>query len=364
MRGPHRWLPVVLALTVLAPVTAGADAPDPTTWQSDARAPDPGPALACAGGAGTVTPAVGAAQTELGGIGSASDDHDISYVRVALSTAGPDGCAAAGGTHAQVEVIPAAHLGDLRLALCGAGTAAAQPCAVTTRPGELGGVIVEDDRSGTPGPWAVGAPGAPLYVELPYDQANGTFGTEPEHRCAPAGPCSANAAGGRAQLVVRYVPGTGGTPSAPILTTVGLHDDGSAKDGAGTGPATDDHDQDSFLYGPFPSRVSRPSLRRGWTVHAYARKGRTGTVTLTVGRHLIASGAAQARRTGKLSIKVRLTRIGPRYLARKGAYLTIKVAGGNLMSAPVTLYGSARAAAANGSLFKTAEAGGDVAGED
>jgi hypothetical protein len=346
MRRPHRWLLIVslLAVPAIATVaTAAADPPDRTTWQADAKAPDPGPALTCAGGAGTVTPAVGAAETEYAGIGSASADHDISYVRVALSTAAPDGCAAAGGTHAQLEVIGPVDLSGAD-ALCAVGSAAAQPCAVSTRPGEFGGVIIDDDRSGTPRPWAVGAPGAPLWVELPYDEANGTFGEEPEHRCAPAGPCSPEAAGERAQLVVRYLPGTGGTPSGPILTTVGLHEDSNFDgDGAGTGPATDDDDSDSFLYGPFPSRISRPSLRRGWTVHAYARKGKTATVRLTVGKHLIASGSAKAKRTGKLAIKVKLTRIGPKYLARKEGYLAIEVAGGTSMSEPVTLYGRSKA---------------------
>jgi hypothetical protein len=348
MRRPHRRiLPAcaALALAALAPTSAplaAASPPDPTTWQSDAHAPDPGPALACAGGAGTVTPAVGAAETEFGGIGSASDDHDVSYVRVALATAGPDGCAAAGGTRAQLEVIPSIDLSDSHPALCAIGTADAQPCAVSTRTGEFGGVIVEDDRSGTPAPWSVGAPGAPLYVELPYDQANGTFGTEPEHRCAPAGPCSPQAAGHRAQLAVRYVPGTGGTPSAPILTTVGLHEDPSAaaEDGAGTGPATDDGS--SWLYKPFPSQVSRPSLRRGWTVNVRARKGQTGKVEVTVGRHLIATGSARARRTGKLSIKVKLTRSGPKHLARRSAYLVIKLTGHVAQGAPIVLYGRAK----------------------
>ncbi|HEY4099019.1 MAG TPA: hypothetical protein VGM33_26065, partial [Baekduia sp.] len=277
-----------------------------------------------------------------------SDDHDISYVRVALSTAAPDGCAAAGGTHAQIEVIPKVDLSDAHPALCALGAAAAEPCAVTTRPGEFGGVIVEDARSGTPGPWAVGAPGAPLTVELPYDVANGTFRGEPEHRCAPAGPCSPEAAGYRAQIVVRYLPGTGGTPSAPILTTVGLHGDDD-EDAAGTGPATDDDDRDSFLYGPFPSQISRPSLRRGWTVHAYTRKGKGATVKVTVGKHLIASGSAKARHTGKLSIKVKLTRIGPQYLAHRDAYLSIHVAGGTSQSGPVKLYGSTKAHAVSGS---------------
>ncbi|MCW2984710.1 MAG: hypothetical protein JWR63_2280 [Conexibacter sp.] len=341
------------ALAVLAPATTAtaASSPDPTTWQSDAKAPDPGPALACAGGAGTVTPAVGAAETEYGGIGSASDDHDVSYVRVALSTAAPDGCAPAGGTHAQIEVIPSIDLTTSHPALCAVGTADAQPCAVTTRPGELGGVIVEDDRSGTPAPWAVGAPGAPLYVELPYDQANGTFGQEPEHRCAPAGPCSPEAAGYRAQLAVRYLPGMGGTPSAPILTTVGLHADPRVdQDGAGTGPATDDGS--SWLYAPLPSQVSRPSLRRGWTVHVRAKKGQTGKVEVTVGLHLIATGSAKARKTGKLSIKVKLTRSGPKHLAKRDAYLVIKLTGHVAQGAPIRLYGSAKAKAAGAPIAK------------
>jgi len=336
-------------LAALAPATTAtaASSPDPTTWQSDAKAPDPGPALACAGGAGTVTPAVGAAETEYGGIGSASDDKDISYVRVALATAGPDGCAPAGGTHAQIEVIPSIDLSTSHPAMCAVGTADAQPCAVTTRPGEFGGVIVEDDRTGTPAPWAVGAPGAgggdrgPVFIELPYDEANGTFGQEPEHRCAPAGPCSPKAAGYRAQFAVRYLPGTGGTPSAPILTTVGLHDDPSIdEDGAGTGPATDDGS--SWLYAPFPSQVSRPSLRRGWTVHVRAKKGQTGKVEVTVGRHLIATGSARATRTGKLSIKVKLTKSGPKYLAKRDAYLVVKLTGHVSQAAPIVLYGSSK----------------------
>ncbi|HWI73635.1 MAG TPA: hypothetical protein VNT55_16880, partial [Baekduia sp.] len=352
MRRRHRWFLIMSAFAALAPATAATAAsssPDPATWQSDAKAPDPGPALACAGGVGAVTPAVGAAETEFGGIGSASDDKDTSYVRVALATAGPDGCAPAGGTHAQIEVIPSIELSTSHPALCAVGTADAQPCAVTTRPGEFGGVIVEDDRTGTPAPWAVGAPGAPLYVELPYDEANGTFGNEPEHRCAPAGPCSPKAAGYRAQLVVRYLPGTGGTPSAPILTTVGLHDDPN-EDGAGTGPATDDGS--SWLYAPLPSQVSRPSLRRGWTVHVRAMKGQTGKVEVTVARHLIATGTAKAKRTGKLSIKVKLTKSGPKYLAKRDAYLVIKLTGHVTQGAPIVLYGSSKAEAAGAPIAR------------
>jgi uncharacterized protein YkwD len=329
MRRARPLLLVLLGLLLAAPATALAAAD--SDWQADAKAPDPGPALACAGGAGTVTPAVGAAETEYAGIGSASADHDISYVRVALSTAAPDGCAAAGGTRAQIEVIPRVDTASYP-ALCGVGSTVAQPCAVTTRPGELGGVIVEDDRSGVPTPWAVGAPGAPLYVELPYDDANG----------------SPNAAGHRVQFAIRYLPGTGGTPSAPILTAVGLHDDGD--DQAGTGPATDDGS--SWLYGPFPSQVSRPSLRRGWTVHVRATKGQTGKVEVTVGQHLIATGSAKAKRTGKLSIKVKLTRIGPKYLAKRDAYLVIKLTGGQLQAAPIVLYGSAEAKAAGAPIAK------------
>jgi uncharacterized protein YkwD len=353
MRRPHRWFLIMSAVAALAPATvaSAASSPDPSTWQSDVKAPDPGPALACAGGAGTVTPAVGAAETEFGGIGSASDDKDISYVRVALSTAGPDACAPAGGTRAQIEVIPSIDLSSSHPALCAVGTAAAQPCAVTTRPGEFGGVIVEDDRTGTHAPWAVGAPGAPLYVELPYDNANGTFGQEPEHRCAPAGPCSPKAAGYRAQFAVRYLPGTGGTPSAPILTTVGLHDDPSVdEDGAGTGPATDDGS--SWLYAPVPSQVSRPSLRRGWTVHVRAKKGQNGKVEVTVGLHLIATGSAKAKRTGKLSIKVKLTRIGPKYLAKHKAYLVIRLTGHVPQAGPIVLYGSSKAKAAGAPIAK------------
>jgi hypothetical protein len=47
-----------------------------------------------------------------------------------------------------------------------------------------------------------------------------------------------------------------------------------------------------------------------------------------------------------LSIKVKLTRIGPKYLAKRDAYLVIKLTGHVAQAAPIVLYGSSKAKAA------------------
>lgn len=323
--------------TLLGACLAGclpATAPATPTWQQDAQAA-PGSALACGAGSGSVTPAVGPAQV-LFDAASPTEEGRRLKVRVPLSAAEPDAC----GTRAQVEVIPppsAYFENGTGAATCGTQRDGNPSCTVTTRPGEFGGTIVEDARAGASAPFPVGAPGAPFHVELllTFNDDSDTFGKSAEQRCAPAGPCAPGAAAGRVQFAVRYLPGAGAAPSAALLTTVGATIRGEA--GAGGAPIDDD---DSFIYGGFPSRISRATLRRGWSIDVYAFKGSTAKVTLTMGRTVIAGGRTKAKRTGRTRVRVKATRAGLRLLRRRtrtSANLTI--AASARQSGPVTLFG-------------------------
>lgn len=330
---------LLLAAAALAAPVAASAAAEP--WKSDAPAPASPAPLTCAGSSATVTPVLGAAQADFGD----TSTGDPYVVRVAISTAGADGCAAVGGTRAQVELVlpPGARLftthPDAAAPSCATGAATPARCAVSTRPGEFGGTIVDDARSGTAGPWALPADGSPLTVQIPVVFADDTdsFGAK-EQRCDPLGPCPPAQSGGRIQFAVRFLPGTGATPSAPLLSTVGAV---ATTEDAGDVPIGDTPPA-SRLVGAFPKRLARATLRRGWVVKTYTQKGDDDTITLKVGRHVIAKGTAHARRTGALSVPVRLTRTGRTYLSRRTttkARLTITL--GHLSeSGTITLTGS------------------------
>ncbi|HWH92426.1 MAG TPA: hypothetical protein VNT03_01080 [Baekduia sp.] len=329
---------LVAALLAAANVPTAASAA--TMWKSDAPAPASPSPLTCAGSTATVTPALGAGQADL-------DDTSMGdpyIVRVTISTVGADGCAQVGGTRAQVELVlpPGGKLftahPDVAAPSCSTGSAAAV-CAISGRAGEFGGTIIDDARSGTPGPWLLPADGTPLTLQIPvvFDTTINSFGAM-QQRCDPLGPCLPAKAGGRVQFAVRFLPGTGAAPSYPLLSTVGAI---AESEDAGDLPITNSPAA-SYLLTKFPTRVARATLRRGWVIKTYTQKGDDDTITLKVGRHVIAKGTGHARRKGKLSITVKVNSTGLRYLARRStskARLTVTL-GTISESGAVTLTGA------------------------
>jgi hypothetical protein len=330
-----------LLLTVPLACAVAAAPATAEPWKSDAPAPASPAPLACVNSTGTVTPALGAAEADFGD----TSTGDPYIVRVPISLVGGEQCHAAPGTRAQVELIlpPGGRLftahPEAATPSCAVGAAPLVPCPVATRPGEFGGTILDDARGPQANPWQMPDDGSPLVLAIPvvFDDTINSFG-RPEQHCAPLGPCAPAQAGGRIQFAVRFQPGGLGPLSAPLLSTVGAV---SETEDAGDLPITDSPPA-SRLVSTFPRRLARATLRRGWVVRTYTQKGDTDTVTLKVGRHVIAQGRARARRKGPLSITVRPTRLGRGYLsARRTTKAKLTVTLGHLSeSGTVTLYGS------------------------
>ena len=296
----------VALLAAAGPARARAD--DKIVWQHDSSTELRGPGtLGCAGG--TVTPQVGAA--EISTVGGDFSAGGSAYVRAPLSIAGSDGCLAVGGLHAQIEVIPPprAHLVDWHEPgiTCSAAGQPEKGCAVSFRTGTYGGVIVDDMRSGTPGPWPVsGTSDQPTYVEIPitYEDFIDSFNKpkSPEKRCAPAAPCPPDQANGRAQIVVTFVPGTNATPAAPTLATVGMLPEGEVDccEPSSDGPSGIVIDQGSVLH----TTTFRLSQLKGHGVrfNMEATRGTTGTLKLLVKGRTVATATATATKTRTLHL--------------------------------------------------------------
>jgi len=327
--------PFLLALLGALAVAgvAQAAAPPPIVWQHDGSADPRSPGtLTCAGGGGgTVTPAIGTAEIttygedEVGAGGRAG-------VRVPLSLTGADGCLAGGGTRAQVEVVAPTRTGLLSADDYGVdcGPAAALVgCRAAYRPGVHGGMIVDDARSGTAQPWAVGGDATqPTYVSVPviYEDVISTFGTSTEQRCGAVGVCAPSAAAGRVQVVVTFLPGTGGTPAAPVFTTVGMPNGGDVDCCGDIDPDPDTRPK-WFFSDKLPTRLARKDLGRGYRFYVHLPKGTQASVALKKGSTTIAS----VKRAGKRDdIPQLVLKVGPKALKRLGssATLVIKRTGG------------------------------------
>jgi hypothetical protein len=308
---------LTLTAAVLA-LAAPALAADPG-YQRDGPADPRSPGtLTCAGDAGTVTPSVGPAEIVAGS--DTLDAGGFADVRAPLSIAGTDGCAAAGGTRARIEVIPPP---DTQLAdwheppvNCVFGTAPATACRVAYRTGDYGGLVVDDARGATPVPWALSDAAQPTAIEIPvtYVDLIDSFGTTTERRCGPLGPCAPAAADRRVQIVVTFIPGDGGTPAPPVLTTVGMLDGGETEccDDI-TGPQNPRVKVQQPQ--PLPARTARSDLRRGVDFLMEVTRGTTVSLRLSAHGKTIASIRKVATRKDTMSLvlkvgKVGLTRLG------------------------------------------------------
>lgn len=152
----------------------------------------------------------------------------VQYVRGQWYATGGDSCRPQGGTGAAIEIIPppgtTLALSREFPAFCGFGRLQdAAPCPVIGARGDFGGTLLADGRSRRPTLWPVtdGLNPTRLHVPVRFTRKVRSFGTTAERRC-DAGPCPASRSNGRVQFAVRFVPGTGARPSAPLVTPVGL----------------------------------------------------------------------------------------------------------------------------------------------
>jgi hypothetical protein len=316
-------VPVLLGL--LVPAAAHAEA----AWLHDSAAAEQSTGfLACAGTEGgpihEVIPSVDyaevfldqAAPPPLGG---------IEYVRVQWYATGGDECREQGGTGAALEIItpPGTELAlsGENPAYCGFDTLQnASPCPVITVPGDYGGTLLADGRSGNPTLWPVsdGLNKTRLQVPIRFTGAVNSFATSAEKWCN-AGPCPADQVGGRVQFTARFVPGTGGTPSAPLVTSVGVS--GGATPAAAppaTGPApapTKPTSPGPGKGGPNKGGSKQPptgtapkltvaALRAGWPVKVKAPAGATVKASLKVGATTVASASKRVAKAGTVTLKL------------------------------------------------------------
>jgi hypothetical protein len=200
---------------------------------------------------------------------------------------------------------------------CVFGTAPAAACRVAYRTGDYGGLVVDDARGATPVPWAVSDSAQPTAVEIPvtYVDLIDSFGTTTERRCGPLGPCAPAAADRRVQIVVTFIPGDGGTPAPPVLTTVGMLDGGETEccDDI-TGPQ---HPRVRVQQPqPLPARIARSDLRRGVDFLMEVTRGTTVSLRLTAHGKTIASIRKVATRKTTMSLVLKVGKVG---LARLGS---------------------------------------------
>ena len=147
---------------------------------------------------------------------------EVQAVRVQWWATGGDPCRAQGGTGASIEIIPPPGV-ELALdkknpALCGFSIIQdASVCPVTTGPGQYGGTVLNDARSGTPMLWPVtdAFNKTRLIVPVRLTRPVASFARTAELRCN-ARPCPPGESGDRVQFAVRFVPGAGATPPGPL----------------------------------------------------------------------------------------------------------------------------------------------------
>jgi hypothetical protein len=317
-------VPVLLGL--LVPAGAHAEA----AWLHDSAAAEQSTGfLACAGTEGgpihEVIPSIDyaevfldqAAPPPLGG---------IEYVRVQWYATGGDECREQGGTGAALEIItpPGTELAlsNENPAYCGFDTLQdASPCPVITVPGDYGGTLLADGRSGSPTLWPVsdGLNKTRLQVPIRFTGAVNSFATSQEKWCN-AGPCPADQVGGRVQFTARFVPGNGGTASAPLVTSVGVS--GGAAPASTPPPATGPapaptkptspgpgkgNPNGSLVTGTVP-KLTAAALRGGWPVKVKATAGAIAKVTLKVGSTTVASASKRAAKAGTVTLKLKASK--------------------------------------------------------
>jgi hypothetical protein len=313
-------LPVLLAL--LIPAAARAEA----TWLHDSAVAEQSTGfLACAGTEGgpvhEVIPSVDYAEVfmdpsappPLGG---------IEYVRVQWYATGGDYCREQGGTGAALEIItpPGTELAlsAENPAFCGFDTLQdASPCPVITVPGDYGGTILADGRSGQPTLWPVsdGLNKTRLQVPIRFTSQVNSFATSPEKWCN-AGPCPADQTGGRVQFTARFVPGTGGTASVPVVTSVGVSGGAAPAPKPVVGPApvptkpgpSGKGGSNQSLLGGNTKPPTLAALRAGWPVKVKAAAGATVKARLLAGGKTIAAASKRAAKAGTVTLKLKASK--------------------------------------------------------
>ena len=295
MRGAVRYL-ALLATLALVPAAARAD-PDwvhdsPVSVQTAGNLP-------CAGATGGVfteiLPSLDFAEAFIDRA-DLPQAGELQLVRVQWFASGGDHCRAQGGTGTSIEIItpPGVELALDRKnpARCGFSIAQeASVCPVTTGPGQYGGTVLNDARSGTPRLWPVtdAVNKTRLIVPVRLTRQVASFARTGELRCN-ALPCPPGQSGDRVQFAVRFVPGAGATPSRPLVTTVGLL-------GGKGGPR--------LLARKPPSRVSHGRLRRGLVVRVRVPGRVIVGGKLQAGSRLLAQARRQARGAGTVSLRLR-----------------------------------------------------------
>jgi hypothetical protein len=283
--------------------------------------------LTCAGTSGgaldEVLPSIDYAEAFID-LAAAPPLGGVQLVRIQWFATGGDYCLEQGGTGAAIEIITPPGV-ELALdaenpALCGFDILQdASVCPVTTLPGDYGGTLLADARSGQPRLWPVtdGLNKTRLIVPVRLRRPVASFGRTAERRCN-ALPCPPDQSGDRVQFAVRFVPGAGGTPSAPLVSTVGLLGGSGGQNGSGGA---------RLLARRPPARIRQARLRRGLTLRVRVPAGATARATLKSGSRVLASASRRARSAGTLTLRLKGRRRVLRALGRRtrSARLTVRV---------------------------------------
>lgn len=326
----------LLLLSSIALLAAPASASAAYAWVHDSPVEEQSTGyLACAGTQGgvleQVLPSIDFAEANIDQAALPPVDG-VQYVRVQWFATGGDYCRQQGGTGAAIEIIPPSGT-ELAIsaespAFCGFDTLQdAAPCPVKTLAGDYGGTLLADGRSGEPRVWPVsdGLNKMRLHVPIRFKQELRSYATSAERRC-DAGPCPADQSNGRVQFAVRFVPGNGGTPSAPLVTTVGVAG-GIApaaatptpgpgqQPGAGAPLAPPAPRRAALLVGRVPRQVTRATLRRGWALKLKAPAGATAKARLLSGTRALVTVSRRAGRGGAVTLRLKA---GTRALRRLG----------------------------------------------
>ncbi|MBS1678681.1 MAG: hypothetical protein JST08_14995 [Actinobacteria bacterium] len=332
---------VPLALGLLVPAVAHAEA----SWLHDSAVAEQSTGyLPCAGTEGgvldEVLPSVDYAEVFLDP--AAPVLGGVEYVRVQWYATGGDYCRREGGTGAAIEIIPPPGtelaLSSENPALCGFDTLQpASPCPAITVPGDYGGTLLADGRSGQPAFWPVsdGLNKTRLQVPIRFTRTVQSFATSPERWCN-AGPCPADQTGGRVQFTVRFMPGTGGNVSAPLTTSVGVSGGPAPVPSPGPVPPAGKPKPPGkggakvrLIAGKVPEKLSLATLRRGWPVKVKVVAGATATARLLVGKVAVAVATKRAAKAGTVQLRLKASPRALRKLGRRAvaAKLVVSVAG-------------------------------------
>lgn len=317
---PCRVLPVAITLVAMALMAATASAAP--QWVHDSPVSEQSAGyLPCAGTSPdpitSLLPSIDYAEAfiDQSALPSAGG---VQLVRVQWFGFGGDRCARQGGSGTVIEIVlpPGVELalGPENPALCGFSQVQdASVCPVLAAPGAYGGTVLADGRSGAAAPWPLSdaVNRTRLVVPVRLTRPVASFAKTAERRCTPL-PCPPDQSNGRVQFAVRFVPGAGALPSAPLISTVGLL--------GGSGAPT-------LLARPAPSRVRQQTLRRGLALRVDAPAGAKVRAALTVGSRTVAATSRRARSAGTLSLRLRAGARAIRRLGRRtrAARLTVTV---------------------------------------